>query len=59
MRLALPWALLLLAFFLLRPVIHRLMDLSGHGELLLLFGLLAALVLGGSSFEYFGLSSAR
>jgi predicted Kef-type K+ transport protein len=52
-----PWAFLLLAYFVLRPVIHRLLDLSGHDELLVLYGLLLALVLGGMGFEYFGLSS--
>lgn len=52
-----PWAFVLIALFVLRPLIHRLLDLSGHGELLVLYGLLAALVLGGGSFGYFGVSS--
>lgn len=52
-----PWAFLLLGLFFLRPLLHRLLDTSGHGELMVLFGLLAALVIGGHSFEYFGLSS--
>ena len=52
-----PWAFLVLGFFLLRPVLYKLLDLSGHGELVVLYGLMVALVLGGSSFEYFGLSS--
>ena len=52
-----PWAFILIAFFILRPVIHRLLDLSGHDELLILYGLLLALVLGGMGFEYYGLSS--
>ncbi len=52
-----PWALLLLLFLLLRPALYRLLDISGHEDLLLLFGLLAAIVLGGGSFEYFGMSS--
>jgi predicted Kef-type K+ transport protein len=52
-----PWAFVLVAYFILRPVIHRLLDLSGHDELLVLYGLLLALVLGGMGFEYFGLSS--
>lgn len=51
-----PWAFLLLAVFVLRPLIHRLLDLSGHGELVVLYGLLLALVLGGASFAYFGIS---
>ncbi|KPK48343.1 MAG: hypothetical protein AMS22_15585 [Thiotrichales bacterium SG8_50] len=52
-----PWAFLLFAVFILRPVIHRLLDFSGHGELLVLYGLLLALVLGGASFGYFGVSA--
>ena len=52
-----PWSFALLGFFLLRPLLHKLLDLSGHGELVLLYGLLVALVAGGSSFEYLGLSS--
>lgn len=52
-----PWAFLVLGFFLLRPLLHWLLDLSGHGELVLLYGLMLALVIGGGSFEQFGLSS--
>jgi predicted Kef-type K+ transport protein len=52
-----PWAFSLLTLLLLRPLYHRLLDISGHGELVILFGLLAALVIGGHGFEYFGLSS--
>ncbi|MFP3874477.1 MAG: cation:proton antiporter [Thiohalophilus sp.] len=52
-----PWAFLLLAFFLLRPLLHWLLDICGHGELVILYGLLLALVVGGGSFEEFGLSS--
>lgn len=53
-----PWALaLLLALPLLRPVLHRLLDLTGHDELLVLAGLLLALVLGGAGFASVGLSS--
>lgn len=52
-----PWALLLLALPLARPAIHGLLDRSGHDELLILFGLLLALVLGGAGFEQLGLSS--
>ena len=52
-----PWAFVVLGFFLLRPVLHKLLDLSGHGELVVLYGLMAALVAGGGSFEYLGLSS--
>ena len=51
------WALALLLIPLLRPLIHRLLDLSGHDELLVLYGLVLALVVGGASFEHVGLSS--
>jgi predicted Kef-type K+ transport protein len=50
-------ALALLLIPLLRPLIHRLLELSGHDELLVLYGLVLALVVGGASFEHFGLSS--
>lgn len=49
-------ALLLLGLPLLRPLLHRLLEISGHDELLVLFGLLLALA-GGVIFEEVGLSS--
>jgi len=52
-----PVAFLVLGFFLIRPLIHKLLDLSGHGELVVMYGLVLALVVGGSSFEHVGLSS--
>jgi predicted Kef-type K+ transport protein len=51
-----PWAVILVAVFLFRAALHRLLDLSGHDELLILYGLLLALVLGGGGFAWFGLS---
>jgi predicted Kef-type K+ transport protein len=51
-----PWAALLLALPLARPLIFRFFERSGHEELLLLFGLLLALV-GGYGFQVVGLSS--
>ncbi|MDX1492368.1 MAG: cation:proton antiporter family protein [Pseudohongiellaceae bacterium] len=51
------WALGVFALPLLRPVLFRLLDASGHEELLVLFGLLLALVIGGYGFEQVGLSS--
>ena len=52
------WALpLLVALPVLRPVLHRLLDIAGHDEMLLLTGLLLALVLGGAAFTAVGLSS--
>jgi len=50
-----PWALLLLGLPLLRPLLYRLMDRVGHGELLVLFGLFLALVIGSGLFEAVGL----
>ncbi len=52
-----PWALCLLGLFLLKPLLYKLLEWSGHGELVVLFGLVAALAVGGKSFEYVGLSS--
>lgn len=51
-----PAALLLLGLPLLRPVLFKLLEVSGHDELLVLFGLFLALV-GGSVFETLGMSS--
>lgn len=51
------WALAVFALPLLRPVLHWLLDFTGHDELLVLMGMLLALVLGGMGFESVGLSS--
>lgn len=51
------WALVVFGIPLLRPLIYRLVDYSGHEELLVLLGLLLALVVGGYGFEQIGLSS--
>ncbi len=51
-----PWALALLALPLARPLLLWLMTHSGHDELLVLFGVLAA-VAGGGAFAVLGLSS--
>ncbi len=51
------WALSLLALPLIKPLVHRLLDWSGHDELLVLFGLVLALDVGGVGFESLGLSS--
>lgn len=50
-----PWSVALLALPLLRPLLHALLRVSGHDELLVLFGLLLALA-GGAAFERLGLS---
>ncbi|MDX1432818.1 MAG: cation:proton antiporter [Gammaproteobacteria bacterium] len=52
-----PWVVALLALPLARPVLQRLLLYSGHGELLVVFGMLLAVVAGGKLFEYLGLSS--
>ncbi|KPQ08789.1 MAG: transporter, CPA2 family [Rhodobacteraceae bacterium HLUCCA09] len=50
-----PWALLIFATPLLRPVLHRLLDFAGHDEVLVLTGMALALVVGGVGFELIGL----
>lgn len=52
-----PWALLLLLLPLFRGLVHKLLDISGHDELLVLCGLLLALVVGGAGFHVVGLSA--
>jgi len=52
-----PWAVVLIGLIFVRPILYRLLDVTGHGELVVLYGLLLALVIGGASFDYFGLSS--
>ncbi len=51
------WALLVFGLPLLRPLLFRLLDHSGHEELMVLLGLTLAVVVGGLGFEYVGLSS--
>jgi len=51
------WALVLLGLPLLQPLLNWLLDFSGHDELLVLFGLLLALAVGGMGFQSLGLSS--
>ncbi|MEE4186114.1 MAG: cation:proton antiporter family protein [Gammaproteobacteria bacterium] len=51
------WALILLALPLLRPVLLRALEASGHGEVLVLFGL-AMTVLGGEVFYAVGMKDA-
>ena len=52
-----PFAFLLFGLFFIRPLLHRLLDVTGHGELVILYGLLLAVVIGGHGFEHLGLSS--
>lgn len=49
-----PWVLLLVLLLPLRPLLHRILGQVGHGELLVLYGLLLALG-GAKIFELFGL----
>ncbi len=51
------WALIVFGLPLLRPLLFKLLDASGHDELLVLLGMLLALVIGGMGFEAVGLSS--
>ncbi|MEL7047918.1 MAG: cation:proton antiporter family protein [Pseudomonadota bacterium] len=51
------WALLLFALPLLRPLFYLIMDRCGHGELIPLFGLFAALILGAQVFTQVGLKA--
>lgn len=52
------WAVLVpIALWGIRPVLFRFMDRSGHGELLLLFGLFATFVMGAAGFELVGLKA--
>lgn len=51
------WAFSVLLLPFLRPLLYRLLDASGHDELLILFGVLLAVVAGGSGFAALGLSS--
>ncbi len=50
-----PWALLLLGLPLLRPLLYMVIDRSGHGELVPLFGFCAAIVVGATMFKFVGL----
>ena len=51
-----PWVALLLGLPLIRPLLVRALDWSGHDELLVLFGAALALGAGGLGFEALGLS---
>lgn len=50
-----PWALLIFAAPLLRPVLYKLLDLAGYDEVLILAGMALSLVIGGYGFELIGL----
>lgn len=50
-----PWALLIFAAPLLRPLLYKLLDLAGHDEVLVLTGMVLSLVIGGVGFQMIGL----
>ncbi|WP_417513673.1 cation:proton antiporter [Minwuia sp.] len=50
-----PWALLIFATPLLRPLLFRMLDAAGHDEVLVLAGMLVSLVIGGVGFDLIGL----
>jgi glutathione-regulated potassium-efflux system ancillary protein KefC len=50
-----PWAFALFGLILLKPILGKLLDRVGHGELVPLFGLFAAVVLGAGTFELVGI----
>ena len=51
-----PYAVLLVLLPLARPIIGRVLEFVGHGELLVLFGVVLAVAVGGWGFELVGLS---
>ena len=50
------WAFGLFLLPLIRPLLYKVLDSSGNEELMILFGLLLAVVVGGGAFEAVGLS---
>ncbi|MGB5446015.1 MAG: cation:proton antiporter, partial [Psychromonas sp.] len=51
------WALALLGLPLIRPLLFKLLDRAGHGELLVLYGFFLALVVGAGLFKLVGLKA--
>ena len=51
------WALGLFALPLIRPLLFKLLDRAGHGELLVLYGFFLALVVGAGLFEFVGMKA--
>jgi len=51
------WALGLFALPLIRPLLFKLLDRAGHGELLVLYGFFLALVVGAGLFESVGMKA--
>tara|TARA_R110001583_G_scaffold10698_9_gene49265 strand:- start:63680 stop:65296 length:1617 start_codon:yes stop_codon:yes gene_type:complete len=51
------WALGLFALPLIRPLLFKLLDRAGHGELLVLYGFFLALVVGAGLFDFVGMKA--
>ena len=51
------WAIGLVALPLVRPLLYKLLDKAGHGELLVLYGFFLALVVGAGLFESVGMKA--
>ncbi|MEL0630824.1 cation:proton antiporter family protein [Psychromonas aquatilis] len=51
------WALLLFGLPLIRPILYKLLDKAGHGELLVLYGFVLSLIVGAGLFESLGLKA--
>ena len=51
------WAFGLLALPFIRPMLYKLLDKAGHGELLVLYGFFLALVIGSGLFESVGMKA--
>lgn len=51
------WAFALIALPLIRPLLFKLLDRAGHGELLVLYGFFLALVIGAGLFESVGMKA--
>ncbi|WP_028863399.1 cation:proton antiporter [Psychromonas aquimarina] len=51
------WAFALFALPLIRPLLFKLLDRAGHGELLVLYGFFLALVIGAGIFESVGMKA--
>ena len=51
------WAILLLGLPLIRPILYKLLDKAGHGELLVLYGFVLSLIVGAGLFESVGLKA--
>ena len=51
------WAIGLLSLPLIRPLLYKILDKAGHGELLVLYGFVLALIVGAGLFESLGMKA--